>query len=148
MEAQFSKLASMESNISESLKVALLISSLSNMSEYGPMIASFNTLSKEVTTWNHFSMLFIEERKSLTMKKTVNSPMEGGELAFASAPNNAGNALKRYLQHANKHQGRCFKCGKVDHIMRDCNRQHRSNSLEITGTDSRKEEQMRRQHLF
>lgn len=45
-EAQFSRLSSMSSSISESMKIALLLSSLANLPEYRIMIASGKTLQR------------------------------------------------------------------------------------------------------
>lgn len=68
----------MVSDVSESMKVVLLISSLRNWPEHGPLIASINTLQKVLAKWNHVSVLFIEESSRLAINKTTNAPeMEG-----------------------------------------------------------------------
>lgn len=54
LQAQFSRLECMGSNVPASMKLALLISFLSILPQYVPMIASASTLQKELTEWNHF----------------------------------------------------------------------------------------------
>lgn len=66
-EAQFLRIASMNSSVSDSLKVTLLIASLSNMSEYRSIIASVNTIQQKLRTWSYVSMFFIGESRRLCM---------------------------------------------------------------------------------
>lgn len=60
----------MGSNVSEFMKEAALLYFLSKFLGYGTMIASVSTLSKKLTDLEHVSMLFIEERYGLIMKRT------------------------------------------------------------------------------
>lgn len=45
----------------EVYEIPLLLSSLSNLSEYPLMNTSVNILQREISTWNHVSMIFIEQ---------------------------------------------------------------------------------------
>lgn len=65
LEARFCILASMGSSISESMKIALLLSAMSNLLECRPIISSLNSLQREMATFNHVSMIFIDEYKCL-----------------------------------------------------------------------------------
>lgn len=73
LEAQLSTLVSMDSNVSESMKVALLLSSLFNLTDYCSINASVNTFQQELTTWNYVSALFIKENKRLSIVEASGS---------------------------------------------------------------------------
>lgn len=50
LETQFCKLVSMGSPVSDSVKITLLLTSLSRLVEYRPVIDSVNTMQKDVAT--------------------------------------------------------------------------------------------------
>lgn len=80
----------MDSAFGESKKIALLLSSLSNVLSYRPIITSVETLVKDVATRNCFTVLFIKERKSLALDKPKtgpSKPVESGILAASSRKN-------------------------------------------------------------
>lgn len=69
-ESQFFRLAAMGSGFKESLKVAILLSSVSNHEELVPTSASINTLKEETATWEYVKSIFIEENKRLRNTET------------------------------------------------------------------------------
>lgn len=73
METQFSRLASMRSAVSASMKIALPIWSLPTCLKYRPMISSVNALQKDLTIWNHDFMLIIKKSNRMAMKRTTTS---------------------------------------------------------------------------
>lgn len=60
LEAQFPRQVSMDSSMSESMKMALLMASLSNLPQYSSIVEPVNILQRELALWNCVSMLFIE----------------------------------------------------------------------------------------
>lgn len=72
IESQFSRLASIGSTINESMKVAILLSSLLVSNECSPVIASVNTMQEHLTTRNHVTMNFVEEQKRIAGHWTRN----------------------------------------------------------------------------
>lgn len=72
--AQIFMLLYMVSNISESMKVGLLISSSPNFSIYIPMIASVTMLQNGLFKWGQGLLLFIAKKTRLMMNKEKELP--------------------------------------------------------------------------
>lgn len=58
LEWQFSRLAGMSLIIEEQIKVAILLSSLSEQREYAPTIASVDTIHGEIVAWSYVARIF------------------------------------------------------------------------------------------
>lgn len=80
--------------VSESMRIALLILSLSNWSEYGTMIALVNSLQKDVTVWNHAFVLFIAESRKLGMKRAMTISRSIAALIHSNDGDRSLNVLK------------------------------------------------------
>lgn len=52
------------------MRVTILVSSLSNLNEYAPVIASINIFQEEAATWDYVSILFIKKQKTVTGSDT------------------------------------------------------------------------------
>lgn len=60
-ETKLCRLACKEDAVSRSMKVAIFISSLSDLTEYAPVSASMNAMENNEVTWNHVRMMITEE---------------------------------------------------------------------------------------
>lgn len=103
----------MDLMISQSMKVALLLCSLSSLLEKEPFMASVNTLQKEKMTWNYVSMLFIEESKGLGQnikREMTMTPAETGTLAALESRNILQESGGR---KPNVPSIRCYSCGNI-----------------------------------
>lgn len=83
-DSQFAQLAAMGSSVDELMRVALLIFSLKDQSEFEPMIASIHTLGQEVTTCDYVATIVVEEYKRLQNKCKTRSEdrfSDSGKLA-------------------------------------------------------------------
>lgn len=113
----------MQPGISESMKIALLLSSVSHLLEYGPITSSVNTLQKETATCEYVSMLFIEESRRLNMNRTLKmkqSPdVEGSTIAYANRRNGSDNISKR-IRRTEWSNMRCFNCYRIGQKSTQC----------------------------
>lgn len=73
MAAKFSRLAAMDDPVSESLKVAILIMSLPNLTDYTTISASIQTIKSSGLTCNYVTMAFTEEQRRKMSKTFTNS---------------------------------------------------------------------------
>lgn len=109
--------------ILESMKIYLLLSSLSTLPDFGHITAMVNTLEKDVTTWNYISMPFIEKSRPLNMNKTMNdtqSPTpEGGTIAYANRRNISNNASNT-VSRKETTNFRCYNCHRIVHKIAEC----------------------------
>lgn len=71
-ESRCLKLAMIESNFEESLKVAILLSSSAELIDHSAILPSISTLPKSTMTRNYVSMIFIEDEKRLTQRIEMN----------------------------------------------------------------------------
>lgn len=62
-ESHHNRLALMRSTIEESMKVQIMISWLSESTNYAPVIVSQNTMQEHARTWNHVIKISIREHK-------------------------------------------------------------------------------------
>ena len=109
LDALFSKLESMECPISDSLHVAILLSSFGNVDEspYGPVISAPQTLADENLNWDTATTRLIEE---------YSSRIEG-----SSAAPPAGIQVKQESRALTSLAGiKCYNCGKCWHYARNC----------------------------
>lgn len=134
LKARFRRLSSTGSSISESMKIALLLSSLSNLPEYRPVIASVNSLQTEIAKWNHVFTIFIKkyrrhshEDRSCTMVHEFEVP------TLASAVNRTNDR-----EPSRRRQSiQCYRSNKYGPVMREC-REKQSQDGQNNGTGLRK----------
>lgn len=113
----------MDSSASDSMKMALLISSFSIMSEYRSITVSVNTLQRNFTTWSYLSMLLIEESRRLSMFTGLSSSQQdtkqGDTVANTNTYLNSGKSARRDV----KREGSpilCYNCDRLGHIATQC----------------------------
>lgn len=63
IETGFARLAATNDTVSESIRVTILVSSLSSFPEYAAITASINMKNADEVNWNYASMTFIQEQK-------------------------------------------------------------------------------------
>lgn len=115
MDAQFSTLPSRGYAVAVYMKIAVLISSLANWLEYGPMIWSVNTLQKDLIVRNHTTMLVIEDSNSLAMKRTITNSKSIAAFLPTDDGDGSLDVAKKERQWIGKgRQVQCFKCEKSD----------------------------------
>lgn len=71
-ETLHARLAVMKTPVQKAIKIALLISSLSNLYEYKPVIALFNTMREDLAARNPVTMLFVGEWQRPTQQADMN----------------------------------------------------------------------------
>lgn len=120
LESQFSRLATMGSNLEESLKVAILLSSLSELMEYNAVTVSINALAESTTTWNYVYLIFMEEQKRLTQKIDTSLSVTNTDIARLASSSRMGR--NNYIQNEKRtsFRMRCFKCDRLGLKARDC----------------------------
>lgn len=118
LRSQFSRLHAMGTALEEPLKVALLISSLSNLSEFQLITASINALPQHTTTWNYVTTLSIEVDKRMIQGKDNNSKemVDGADIISSST--SGENRVQRisFKSSGNK----CYNCRKQGPVSRNC----------------------------
>lgn len=117
--------------ISESMNVALLLSSLANLLGYEPLLSSANTLQKETATCNYVSMLFIKESKRLSVnikRELTATPTVTRTLAASGSKNiSQGSGRKK----SNRSLIRFSSCGKIGHILREYRTSKETITIEV-----------------
>lgn len=63
METKFSRLVAMNDPVSESMHVAILGFSPSNLPEHATITASINKMKGDMASWNYVSMTFVQEQE-------------------------------------------------------------------------------------
>lgn len=70
LESQFARLAAMNTEYDDATKLAIMISSLRDNTEFEPFVTSIGLLKEDNQEWTQISTLFIEEANR-SEKKTV-----------------------------------------------------------------------------
>lgn len=102
------------------MKVALLLSLLSNVLEYEPLIVSVTTLPKKTTTWKFVSMLSNKESKSFSQKinlEITGSPAVTRKLVTSGSRNIPKQSRRR---KPSKLRIGCYICSKIGRLSSNC----------------------------
>lgn len=81
LESQITQLATMRSELDDSMKVDVLIATLKDNSRCEPLIASTNFMNEEEATWRQNFVPFIKEAKDLNGKAESNSQRRENQTA-------------------------------------------------------------------
>lgn len=109
METTFVRLACMDDPVSESMQVALLVSSLSHLTEYAAIIASINSRTERDLTWNYVSMTLLEEQERYRGRRWPED-----------TESNMGTLMFMRVRYNKKKTMRFYNCGKVGHFAKEC----------------------------
>lgn len=102
----------------ELLVVALLMSSLTNLSEFQLITPSIITLPEDTITWDYVNILLIEEEKGITPRNIGNSNGTNEGVGVITSSTSGEDRV-----HANSFNGlgiKCNKFGKQRNISKRC----------------------------
>lgn len=99
------------------MSVAMLVSSLPNLSEYAPVIPSINTLQEDTATWGNVSVSFVEEEKWPTRSDTRRAGQNDSETLIL-----ASSSIVREWQSMIRlmWKVKCYSCNIDGHYINDC----------------------------
>ena len=110
MEAIFSRLESMQCEVQETMKVAILLASFGDKgaSPYGPVVSALETLSDDKLTWDSATnRLFQEYDRKQNHSTALSVTRAAGQKRYVTALKAKANVV-------------CYGCGKKGHYVRDC----------------------------
>ena len=110
MEAIFNRLESMQCEVQETMKVAILLSSFGDKgtSPYGPVVSALETLSDDKLTWDSATSRLLQEYDSKQNNSNALSVTRAaGQKRYVTALKAKANVM-------------CYGCGKKGHYVRDC----------------------------
>lgn len=121
-ESKFSRLTTMTFDIKEWMKMAILLTSISDLPVYTAMIAFIITLKKDDATWTHVTILFIEKQRRVTKtsRDTRIAPRDKQGTPIESF--RRWGARLDSQEQSKRRRTWCFNCSKEDHIAMDCQR--------------------------
>lgn len=127
----------MRSVVEDTMKIAIIISSLKNCNKCAPIIALVNSMKEEMVTWNHVATVFVEENKRLISRaepSNFTSGRDGGYLAQSSRTVNGPrqNTDRRVNTATRKIYG-----VKPGHIARNCRLRPQNRQIEKYPANSR-----------
>lgn len=98
LESQFSSLVAMTTTVEESMKIATIVTSLSNFTNIAPIVTSVSTIQESMITWDYVTMLFIKNSSRLSHLHTVGRDtafQESTGTPFASVSRGTGRKLQK-----------------------------------------------------
>ena len=119
LESDVNRLAAMNCVINEDLQVAILITSVSEVSSFSSTVAAIKTMRSSDATWAYISSRLIEESKQFGASGVNTVPSNNGSLA----------AAKKLI---------CYRCGRAGHKAKVC---HAKRKVDGTPLNDKKVEQ-------
>lgn len=113
-ESSHARIATLNSPFEGTIKIANLISSLSNVYWCEPLIALVNTMPEKRASLNHVKVLLAEESTSLSQQKDMSKPNQG---VLATSVKKT-KPCQRYAPAGITI--RCFRCNEMKNVMREC----------------------------
>lgn len=127
----FNRLSGMNSQVDESLQVAMLLASFGEktQSDYGHVIATIQG-STEDLTWDSVAARLLQEYEEKSYARGTSTVGQKRESGFAKALSVGSKTSSK-----RKENRRCYGCGKKGHLAKDC----WSKNMRSSSTDSREE---------
>lgn len=100
------------------MKVAILISSLTEGEEYAPVIASVNAVQEQTASWEYVAIVFVEESKRLITLNKGSSSMCNQDRAYLARTSQKVNGQQQGFIRRKNTMTRCYNCNKPVQV--DC----------------------------
>lgn len=120
LESQYVRLATMRSELDDSIKMAIMIAKLKELKELEPYITSISMVKEAGATRRQVCTLFIEEAKHLNRKLDINFQHRDNDpehLAQATRRVNKNTPTCRYIIYRDT---KYFPCDKKGNMARYC----------------------------
>lgn len=107
-------MASIDSAVSESMNIAILLTFVLRLTKYPSVIASVDVLQKHIASWSYLSMLMIVESKwrQLTQSQDVHQPVH--DVSYLAAMSNGKETHLKGRQRNDENHRNVLVINEVD----------------------------------
>lgn len=112
----------------EDTRIAILVSSLSELKKYFPMITSMHMLQTARVTWNLITAMRLEECKRFSSPRESEEESQPLERTSLALLHNTEKELPRPNERNRGSGTQCYECNETVHVVFECPAQRESTS--------------------